>query len=134
MESRGVPTAPMVTARFADYVTKDSQAHGMPLRFSFPPHPVGWVPRETLQGYIKGDDPVTGRPLMQELIDALTVPLTEAEKNAEAGQAAPTGRGCCRRTPRPTQPHVHRERLDGRSAHRPADRGAGGRDADRHRP
>ena len=83
MESRGVPTAPMVTSRFADYVTKDAAAHGMPLRFSFPPHPVGWMPREALQGYIKGNDPISGRPLMQELIDALTVPLTEAEKTAQ---------------------------------------------------
>src|SRR3990172_1601923 len=77
----GIPTAPMVTARFADYITRDSQAHGLPLRFSYPPHPVGWVPRETLRKYVEGDDPLTGRPLMQELVDALTLPLTEQEKN-----------------------------------------------------
>ena len=53
----------------------------MPLRFSYPPHPVGWVPRETLRKYVEGDDPLTGRPLMQELVDALTLPLTEQEKN-----------------------------------------------------
>src|SRR3972149_648744 len=82
MEGRyGVPTAPMVTARFSDYITKDAEAHGMPLRFSYPPHPVGWMPRETLHKYVEGDDPITGRPLMQELVDALTRPLTEQEKN-----------------------------------------------------
>jgi hypothetical protein len=71
----------MVTARFADFISLNSQAHGMTLRFSYPPHPVAFVPREVLHGYIDRDDPVTGRPLMQELIDALTRPLTEAEKN-----------------------------------------------------
>lgn len=83
MEDLGIPTAPMVTSRLADYVGHDSANHGVPLRFSFPPHPVGWVPRETIQGYIKGNDPITGRPLMQELVDALTLPLTEKEKNPE---------------------------------------------------
>jgi hypothetical protein len=77
----GVPTAPIVTARFADYVIRDGQTHGMNLRWSFPPYPVAWVPRETLKEYIKGDDPVTGKKLMTEVIDALTKPLTEAELN-----------------------------------------------------
>ncbi len=53
----------------------------MTLRFSYPPHPVAFVPREVLHGYIDSDDPVTGRPLMQELVDALTLPLTEEEKH-----------------------------------------------------
>ena len=71
----------MVTARFADFITLNSQAHGMMLRFSYPPHPVAFVPREVLHGYIDSDDRVTGRPLMQELVDALTKPLTEQEKH-----------------------------------------------------
>jgi hypothetical protein len=71
----------MVTARFSDFITLNCQAHGMMLRFSYPPHPVGFVPREVLHGYISGNDPVTGRPLMQELVDALTKPLTEQEKH-----------------------------------------------------
>jgi hypothetical protein len=79
----GVPTAPVVTARFADYVIRDNHSHGMNLRWSFPPYPVGWVPRETLHEYVQGDDPVTGVKLMTEIIDALTKPLTDAEKNPE---------------------------------------------------
>jgi hypothetical protein len=81
MEELGIPTAPMVTARFADYIAMTNQAHGVPLRFSFPPHPVAFLPREVISGYIDGNDPVTGKPLMQELVDALTQPLTEQEKN-----------------------------------------------------
>ena len=77
----GVPTAPIVTSRFAEYVIRDGKSHGMNLRWSFPPYPVAWVPRETLVEYIHGDDPITGKPLMTEVIDALTKPLTEIEKN-----------------------------------------------------
>ncbi len=76
-----IPAAPVVTARFADYMERDSRTHGMYLRWTFPPYPVGFVSREVLQGYIKGNDPVTGAPLMQEMIDALTVPLTKEEKH-----------------------------------------------------
>jgi hypothetical protein len=79
-----VPTAPIVTARFADYVQRDSRSHGMNLRWSFPPYPVGWVSRETLQGYIKGKDPISGASLTDEILLALTQPLTEAEKRFKA--------------------------------------------------
>ena len=56
------------TARFADYILKDSRSHGMLLRYSFPPHPVGFIPRSHLKDYIK--ETYTGKPLMQEIIDA----------------------------------------------------------------
>ncbi len=80
MEDAGIPTAPMATAHFANYMARDSKIHGMALRFSFPPHPTAWVSRETHHKYVEGEDPITGQPLMQELIDALTKPLTEEEK------------------------------------------------------
>jgi len=53
----------------------------MNLRWSFPPYPVGFIPRETLKDYVYGNDPVSGVPLMEEMLFALTHPLTEAEKN-----------------------------------------------------
>jgi len=71
----------MATAHFANYMARDSQIHGVPLRFSFPPHPTAWVSREIHKQYVEGNDPITGQPLMQELIDALTKPLTEEEKH-----------------------------------------------------
>jgi hypothetical protein len=74
----------MVTARLANYVLRDSENHGMPLRYSFTPHPVGFVPRDVIHGYIvKNIDPITNQPMMEEVIDNLTRPLTEAEKNPE---------------------------------------------------
>jgi hypothetical protein len=77
----GLPTAPIVTARFAEYVMRDGHSHGMNLRWSFPPYPVAWVSRETLRQYVQGNDPVSGVKLTTEIINALTKPLTEAEKN-----------------------------------------------------
>jgi hypothetical protein len=70
----------MTTARFADYIRQDSLAHGMPLRFSFPPYPVVGMPTSVLRQYIEGHDPVTRNPLMQEVIEALTKPVTEERK------------------------------------------------------
>jgi len=74
----------MATAHFANYMARDSQIHGVPLRFSFPPHPTAWVSRETHKQYVEGNDPISGQPLMQELIDTLTKPLTEEEKHPVA--------------------------------------------------
>jgi hypothetical protein len=82
----GVPTAPIVTARFAEYVIRDGHSHGMNLRWTFPPYPVAWVSRETLRQYVQGDDPVTKVKLTTEIIDALTKPLTEDEKNPKIAQ------------------------------------------------
>jgi hypothetical protein len=79
----GVPTAPIVTSRFADYVQRDGRSHGMNLRWSFPPYPVGFIPKEILRSYVDGNDPVSGVPLMDEVIFALTAPLTEEEKNTK---------------------------------------------------
>jgi hypothetical protein len=78
-----VPTCTVVTAKFANYVARDSESHGMPLRYAYPPYPVGWVSKEVLRGYVDGKDPVSGNPLMQEMVDALTQPLTGDEKHPQ---------------------------------------------------
>ena len=67
----GVPPAPIVTSRFADYVQRDGRSHGMHLRWSFPPYPVGFVSKETLHGYVQGNDPISSAPLMEEVLFAL---------------------------------------------------------------
>jgi hypothetical protein len=71
---------PMMTARFADYMQRDLQTHGMLLRFCFPPYPVVGMPVSVLRQYVEGNDPVTGKPLMQEVVEALTKPVTGEEK------------------------------------------------------
>jgi len=64
-------------------VQRDGRSHGMNLRWSFPPYPVGFVSRETLKDYIRGSDPISGAPLMDEVFLALTRPLTEAERSCQ---------------------------------------------------
>lgn len=64
----------------------------MNLRFSFPPYPLVGRPREVLRKYVDGNDPVSGRPLMPQVVDALTKPLTEDELHPEAVRGTPRPR------------------------------------------
>jgi hypothetical protein len=49
-------------------------------RFTFVPHPIAGTSAETCRKYIEGNDPVTGKPVLKEIIDALTVPLSNEDK------------------------------------------------------
>ncbi len=50
------------------------------MRFTFVPHPIAGRTAEQSHRYILGKDPLTGKPILQELTDALTKPLTSEEK------------------------------------------------------
>jgi hypothetical protein len=81
VERLGIPTAPVVTQRFEELVKTISYKKGMPKqRFTFVPHPVAGRPPELCRKYMEGNDPSTGKPIVQELIAALTMPLTAEEK------------------------------------------------------
>ena len=78
----------------------------MKIRYAYPPYPVGWVSEETLKGYVEGDDPVTGKPLLPEMVDALTRPLSDGEApetEAAAAAAAPADEPEEDEAPRPTE-------------------------------
>ena len=81
MESKyGVPTASVHTGIFEAAVRAVARTHGMPRqRLVFVPQPVMGKSPEELRAYIEGDDPITGRPVMEEVLDALTHPLSEEE-------------------------------------------------------
>jgi hypothetical protein len=70
----------------------DARNHGMKLRFSFPPYPLVGRPREVLRQYVEGNDAITGRPIMPQIVGALTLPLTEEEKNPKAERGTPRPR------------------------------------------
>ena len=53
---------------------------GMPIRFVGFPFPVAGQPREVQRRYVRGNDMLSGKPMMTAIIDALTKPLTETEK------------------------------------------------------
>ena len=76
-----MPTAPVVTQRFEDLVKSIAFKKGMPnQRFTFVPHPVAGRAPELCRKYMEGNDPVTGKPIVQELVAALTKPLSAEEK------------------------------------------------------
>ena len=50
------------------------------LRLAFTPTPVGGKTPEELAQYIRGNDPVTKKPLMEEILGHLTRPLNDAER------------------------------------------------------
>jgi hypothetical protein len=53
---------------------------GMPLRFVGAPYPFSGLKEEKLKTYIEGKDKVSGKPMMQAIVDCLTKPLTAEEK------------------------------------------------------
>jgi len=52
---------------------------GMPIRYIGVPFPFSGQPRSVLKGYVEGKDTVSGKPMMQAIVDGLTKPLTSEE-------------------------------------------------------
>jgi hypothetical protein len=66
---------------------------GMPLRFVGMPYPFTGLKKETLKAYLQGKDNVSGKPVMQAIVDCLTKPLTaEEKKTAIPTEATPEPR------------------------------------------
>ncbi len=73
----------MVTIAFKDLALTNAAKRGMPHeRICFTPHPVWGKTDEQMYAYLEGNDPVTGKPLMKEVIGALTDPLTPEESKS----------------------------------------------------
>jgi hypothetical protein len=77
--------------KFKDYNLKHS--NGMPIRYVAFPFPVAGQPRSVHKSYVEGKDLLSGKPMMQAIIDALTNPLTDEEKQeGMPAEAAPEPR------------------------------------------
>src|SRR5436309_8406780 len=75
LEESGVPTVAVHTHVFARLARSVALANGMPgTRQAFVPQPVVDRSPAELRGYIEGDDPISGRPFMQAVIEGLTAP------------------------------------------------------------
>ncbi len=73
----------MVTKAFKQLAITNAAKRGMPHeRIVFTPHPVWGKTPDELAAYVNGPDPVTGKPLMKEVVDALTQPLSAEEKKS----------------------------------------------------
>lgn len=49
---------------------------------TFTPFPISRLPAPECRKFIEGNDPITGRPIVDEIMEALTKPLTEEQKYA----------------------------------------------------
>ena len=105
MESEyGVPTASVQTEAFEELVKAKAYARGMPRqRFVFVPMPVMGKSPSELRAYVDGDDPTTDRPVMEEVIEALTRPLTDEDRKKVSFE-----RSTPRFVERDTEEHLHR--------------------------
>jgi len=76
LETRyGIPSVAIHTDKFDKVARSVARVGGLPdLRFAYVPQPVMGMPDEVLRAYVDGDDPLTGRPVMEEVIEALTGP------------------------------------------------------------
>src|SRR5260370_8288171 len=76
----GVPTVALHTDKFDRVVRSVATVNGMPgLRQVFVPQPVMGKSARELRAYVDGTDPLTGRPVMQEVVEGLTRPFDDAE-------------------------------------------------------
>jgi hypothetical protein len=77
LETRyGVPTVALHTDKFDKVVQSVTRMAGLPdAPRAFVPQPVMGKTAEELRAYVYGNDPVTGRPVMQEVIAGLTTVL-----------------------------------------------------------
>ena len=80
LEEAGVPSVAIHTHAFSRLARATARANGMPgTRQAFVPQPVVDLSPAELRAYIDGKDRVSGRPFMQEVIEALTGPLDEED-------------------------------------------------------
>ena len=80
LETAGVPTVAVHTHVFARLARSVALAAGMPTaRQAFVPQPIVDRSAAQLRAYIEGDDPVSKRGFMQEVISGLSTPLDEQD-------------------------------------------------------
>jgi hypothetical protein len=78
-----VPTAPLELSVFAKLASLHAALVGMPHhRITHIPKIVSRVLSKQCHEFIEGNDPVTGRPVIEEIVEALTKPLSKQEKHA----------------------------------------------------
>jgi hypothetical protein len=75
----GVPSVALHTDKFDKVVKSVTKMGGLPGAPSvFVPQPVMGKSAAELRAYVDGKDPITGRPVMQEIVEALTTALSAA--------------------------------------------------------
>jgi len=105
----GVPTVAVHTDKFDRVVRSVADVSGMSgLRQVFVPQPIMGKTAAQLRAYIDGTDPISGRPVMQEVIEGLTRPFAGDEATVEHDRSTP------RFVEPDTEENLHRLFLDNR--------------------
>jgi hypothetical protein len=78
----GIPTASLSNENIVSFGigAHFKYSTGMPIRFVAMPYPFTGIKKEMLKTYLEGKDKVSGKPIMQAIIDCLIKPLTAEEK------------------------------------------------------
>jgi len=93
IEKLGKPAVAIVSSRFAEIARNRARKSGMPnARLVFVPHPVSGKTPDQHRAYVAGKDPVTGKPLIQEIQDGLTGPLSDEDKKTGFVESKPAPR------------------------------------------
>jgi hypothetical protein len=83
LEKMGVPAVPLICMVCPELEKKVAFERGMPhLRLTFIHFDVIGTPEEACRRILAGKDPVTGKPVLEEIVDALTRQPSAAEKKA----------------------------------------------------
>jgi hypothetical protein len=83
LEKLGVPAAPIIGASFPGIVKLVAYQTGMPeMRITFIPHFAARIPEFVCCQYLLGEDPISGKPVLGEIIEALTKPTTGLERKS----------------------------------------------------
>ncbi len=100
----GVPTVALHTDKFDRVVRSVAAQNGMAgLRQAFVPQPVMGKTARELRAYVDGTDPITKRPVMQEVIEGLTRPV-----GADEGSPVEYDRSTPRLVAPDTEENLHR--------------------------
>src|SRR6267378_6262663 len=86
----GVPTVAVHTDKFDKVVRSVAEVSGMPeLAQVFVPQPVMGKTATQLRAYVDGKDPISGLPVMQEVIEGLTRARDGARARVEYDRSTP---------------------------------------------
>jgi len=81
LEKLGVPAVPLICAVFPELEKGVAYLRGMPnMRITFIPNEVINTTAEHCRKLLEGNDPVTDRPVLEEIVEVLTKPPTAEEK------------------------------------------------------
>jgi hypothetical protein len=86
----GVPSISIHTDKFEPVTKSVARVSGTPtFRQVYVPQPVMGKSNAELRAYVDGNDPVTGRPVMQEVVEGLTKVLAEDSKGITFERSTP---------------------------------------------